>query len=206
MIDLYTFGTSNGKRASVMLEECGLQYTVHKVDLMGGGQFDAEFLKINPFAQIPAIVDSDGPGGKQAVVTQSGGVMMYLAEKTGKFLPRTDEDRVAFWPAMMSAVSDVGMSVGSLMVTSRLDVEQPGAMELFGNRTRHYFKVWDDTLSQSEFAVGDYITVADLALYPTYWRACDAFPHTTEGFANLAAWGEKIAAREGVQRGMAVPA
>lgn len=205
MIDLYTFGTSNGKRASVMLEECGLQYTVHKVDLFGGGQFDEAFLKINPFAQIPAIVDPDGPDGEQVILTQSGAIMMYLAEKTGKFLPKTDRDRVGFWPAMMSAVSDVGMSVGSLMVTSRLETEQPGAMELFTNRSRHYFKVWDDALGNSEYAAGDDLTVADLALYPTYWRSNDAFPKTTEGFANLEAWGEKIGSREAVKRGMAVP-
>jgi len=206
MIDLYTFGTSNGKRASVMLEEVGLQYTVHKVDLMSGGQFDDAFLKINPFAQIPAIVDPDGPGGQQVVMTQSGAIMMYLAEKTGKFLPETAAGRIGFWPAFISAVSDVGMTVGSLMLTSRLETEQPGAMDLFGGRARNYFKVWDDALGRSEYAAGDTLTVADLALYPSYHRAAEVFPHTTKDFANLTAWADKIGSREGVKRGMAVPA
>lgn len=206
MIELYTFGTSNGKRASVMLEEVGLQYNVHKVDLMSGKQHDPAFQKINPFAQIPAIVDPDGPLKDKTIVTQSGAIMMYLAEKTDKFLPKTDADRVGFWPAMMSAVSDIGMTVGACMLLSRLDEKQPGAQEFFGGRARNYFKVWDDALGRSAYAAGDTLTVADLALYPSYHRANEVFPDTTDGFANLSAWAEKIGSRDGVKRGMAVPA
>src|SRR5215475_8249971 len=93
MIDLYTWGTPNGHKIHIMLEETGLPYRIHKVDLGAGQQFSPEYLKINPNSKIPAIIDQDGPDGEPITVFESGAVLFYLAEKTGKFLPKEDEPR-----------------------------------------------------------------------------------------------------------------
>ncbi|MCL6607716.1 MAG: glutathione S-transferase N-terminal domain-containing protein [Geminicoccaceae bacterium] len=105
MIDLYTAATSNGQRASIMLEATGLPYRAHKVDLAGGAQRGAEFLKINPAGQIPVIVDHGGPGGAPLTLTQSGAIMLYLAERSGRFLPSEGRKRAAVLAAFVQVMT-----------------------------------------------------------------------------------------------------
>jgi len=125
MIDLYAAGTSNGMRARIGLEECGLAYAFHPIDLTKGEQKSPSFLAMNPNGQIPVIVDSDGPGGKPVTLSQSVAVLMYCAEKSGKFLPRDPAARPAFWQALMSAASDVSGTFIALFLAGRTRSRTP---------------------------------------------------------------------------------
>ena len=119
MIDLYAAGTSNGMRARIGLEECGLAYNLHPIDLTKGEQKSPSFLAMNPNGQIPVIVDSDGPGGKPVTLSQSVAVLMYCAEKSGKFLPKDPAARPAFWQALASAASDMSGMINAIFTLSR---------------------------------------------------------------------------------------
>src|SRR5438067_13336755 len=107
MIDLFTSATGNGRRAAVMLEECGLPYKAHKIDLTKGDNKQPQFLKMNPAGAIPVIVDHEGPGGKSIIVSQSGAILLYLAEKTGKFMPKDPAKRAHAYQWFMQAATDV---------------------------------------------------------------------------------------------------
>jgi GST-like protein len=111
-IDLYTWGTPNGRKVSVMLEECGLAYTVHKIDISKNDQFKPDFVAINPNSKIPAIVDSQGPDGKPISVFESGAILIYLAEKTGKFLPKDARGRIETIQWLMFQMGGVGPMLG----------------------------------------------------------------------------------------------
>src|SRR6185295_2648885 len=114
MIDLYAAGTSNGMRARIALEECGLSYNWHPIDLMKGEHKKPEFLALNPMGQIPVLVDSEGPGGKKVTMAQSSAIMMYCAEKAGKFIPKDGAKRAAMLEAYMSASTDITPMFGSV--------------------------------------------------------------------------------------------
>ena len=114
MIDLYAAGTSNGMRARIALEECGLAYKLHPVALEKGEQKSAQFLALNPNAQIPVIVDHEGPGGKPVTVSQSSAILIYAGEKSGKYIPKDAAARPAFWQALMSASTDMTPTLGSI--------------------------------------------------------------------------------------------
>ena len=114
MIDLYAAGTSNGMRARIALEECGLPYTLHPIDLANGQNRSPEYLALNPVGEIPVIVDSDGPGGGSLTLSQSLAIMVYCAEKVGKFIPTEPALRPAFSQAFMSAATDMGPMLGTI--------------------------------------------------------------------------------------------
>src|SRR5258706_13799524 len=114
MIDLYAAGTSNGMRARIALEECGLKYNWHPIDLTRGEQKAPQFLALNPMAAIPVIVDSEGPGGKKITLSQSSAIMMYCAEKAGKFIPKDPAKKAAMLEAYMSASTDITPMFGSV--------------------------------------------------------------------------------------------
>jgi GST-like protein len=200
MIDLYAAGTSNGMRARIALEECGLPYKLHPVNLDKGESKTPQFLALNPNGQIPVMVDPEGPGGKPVTVCQSTAILLYCAEKSGKFLPREPLARLAVMQALMSASTDVTPYLGGLFLVIRSkDPHQPTA-DLFRTRVRHYFKVWDDTLGKQKQCVGSEVTVADLSLYAGYVRAKGTVPEVVEGMKNLERWGGEMAARPGIQR------
>ena len=113
MIDLYAAGTSNGMRARIALEECGLAYQLHPVALEKGENKTPQFTALNPNAQIPVIVDRDGPGGKELTLSQSSAILIYAGEKSGKFMPKDPAARAAFWQALMSASTDMTPTLGS---------------------------------------------------------------------------------------------
>jgi GST-like protein len=202
MIDLYAAGTSNGMRARIALEECGLKYNWHAIDLAKGGNRTPEFLALNPMGQIPVLVDNEGPGGKKITMAQSSAIMMYCAEKAGKFIPKDGAKRAAMLEAYMSASTDVTPMFGSVNACVRAKDPAPyvAAADMFKDRLRGYFKVWNDTLAKRKYAGGDELTIADLSLYAGYWRTKGAFPELLQGFSNLERWGGEMAARPAIQK------
>ena len=201
MIDLYYGATGNGQRAAIALEETGLAYRLHKLDLTKGEQQSAEFLRINPAGLIPVIVDSDGPGGKPLTVTQSGAIILYCAEKSGKFLPKDSATRALAMQWFMQAASDIA---GSSATIFRLEVtapeKSPVIVDYFKKRLLDFFSVCDKALADRTFLAGD-ISVADLMLYPNF-AARKTLIDQTGGFVNLQRWGAAMAGRPGVARGM----
>jgi GST-like protein len=202
MIDLYAAGTANGMRARIALEECGLPYTFHPVDLSKGEQKAPSFLTMNPNGQIPVIVDPDGPGGNPVTVSQSVAVLLYCAEKSGKFLPKDPATRPAFWQALMSAASDMSTMVTAIITLSRSKEQHAPAIEIFKTMWKNYVKVWDARLGKQRYAAGNEVTIADFALYGAIGRMRNVQPALLEGFANIARWADEIAARPGVQRAL----
>lgn len=200
MIDLYAAGTSNGMRARIALEECGLKYNWHPIDLTKGEQKAPQFLALNPMAAIPVIVDSEGPGGAKVTMSQSSAIMMYCAEKAGKFIPKDPARRAAMLEAYMSASTDITPMFGSVNTVVRSkDPHEPTA-KMFKDRLRGYFSVWNDFLGKRKYAAGDEVTIADFSLYAGYWRTKGAFPELVQGMANLERWSAEMAARPGIQR------
>src|SRR6266849_4628833 len=202
MIDLYAAGTSNGMRARIGLEECGLAYNLHPIDLTKGEQKSPSFLAMNPNGQIPVIVDSDGPGGKPVTLSQSVAVLMYCAEKSGKFLPKDPATRPAFWQALASAASDMSAMVTAIFTLSRTKDQHGPAIDVFKSMWKNYMKVWDDRLGEHRYAAGGEVTIADFALYGVVARVKAAQPALVEGFANVARWADAMATRPAVQRAM----
>ena len=204
MIDLYAAGTSNGMRAHIALEECGLKYNWHPIDLTKGEQKKPEFLAMNPMGQIPVIIDNEGPGGKKITLAQSSAIMMYCAEKAGKFIPKDPAKRAAMLEAYMSASTDITPGFGAVNTCVRAKDPAPyvAAGEMFKERLKGYFKVWDGLLGKRKYAAGDEMTIADLSLYAGYWRTQGTFPELVAGMSNLERWGSEIGARPGVQRAL----
>ena len=204
MIDLYTWGTPNGRKASVMLEECALPYTVHPVNIGKDDQFKSEFIAINPNSKIPAIVDREGPGGKPFTLFESGAILLYLAEKTGKLLPKPVAERYRAVQWLMFQMGGVGPIFGQVHHFLRAAKEQvPYAIERYTKETQRLYGVLNTQLGKSEFLAGEY-SVADIATYPWVaryeWHRADlnAFPHVQR-------WFDAIGKRPAVVKGMQVP-
>ena len=202
MIDLYAAGTSNGMRARIALEECGLAYTLHPIDLMKGEQRSAKFLAMNPNAQIPVIVDHDGPGGKPVTLSQSTAILLYCAEKSGKFMPKDAAARPAVLQALMSASTDITPIFGCLFGVLRSKEPHAPTAQMFKDRLRGFFQVWEDVLAKKKFCAADEVTVADLSLYAGYARVKGSAPELVEGLPNLARWAGEMASRPAMQRAM----
>lgn len=200
MIDLYAAGTSNGMRARIALEECGLKYNWHPIDLMKGEHKSAQFLALNPNGQIPVIIDSEGPGGEKITLTQSSAIMVYCAEKVGKFMPKDAARRAAMWEAYMSASTDITPLFGAVNSVIRSQEPHAPTAERFKAQLKGYFQVWDARLAKRKYAAGDEVTIADFSLYAGYWRTKGAIGELVEGMPNLARWAAEIAARPAVQR------
>ena len=194
MIDLYTAGTGNGMRAAVALAESGLAYKVHKLDLAKGEAKTPEYLKINPAGSIPAIVD----GGQ--IVTQSGAITLYVAEKSGKLLPKDPAKRAAAYQWFMQACTDVAPTGGALFqLTNNAPEKSPAIIGFFENRLINMLKVVDGQLAGKDFLVGE-ISIADVALYPAI--AARKPMAEKAGLSNLLKWMDTMAARPAVQKGM----
>ncbi len=200
MIDLYTFNTSNGHRASIILEECGLPYRVHKVDLAKGEQRAPDFLNINPAGAIPAIVDHDVPAGPLKL-SQSGAIVVYAAEKTGRFLPTDPARRAQALQWLMLAVTDVARASTSIFLSSAvLPDKSPANVAYFEEQTLRYLRVAEARLAGRDF-LADELSVADFALYPLY-AVRKALVDKAGDLPELTRWGAILAARPGVDKGM----
>jgi len=204
MIELYTWTTPNGRKVSIMLEETGLPYNVHPVDIGKGEQFRPDFVAINPNSKIPAIIDSDGPGGAPLAVFESGAILIYLAEKTGKLLPRDPVARIAALQWLMFQMGGVGPMFGQAHHFLRAAPEPvPYGIERYTKETRRLYGVLERRLGEAEYLAGDY-SIADIATFP--WVARHEW-HKVElaEFPQVARWYAAIAARPAVARGMRVP-
>jgi GST-like protein len=204
MIDLYTWATPNGHKVHIMLEECGFAYTTHAVHIGRGDQFDPAFLAISPNNKIPAIVDRDGPGGQPAAVFESGAILIYLAEKTGRFLPASGSVRYAALQWLMFQMSAVGPMFGQCYhfrtdATQKIDY----AIDRFVNEARRLYGIMDRRLGESEYLAGDQYTIADMATYP-WTHGIAKQGHDPGAYPNVARWQQTIAARPGVRRGVSV--
>lgn len=200
MIDLYTFTTPNGRKVSIMLEEVGLPYTPHVIDIRKGDQFTPEFVAINPNSKIPAIVDQENG----LSIFESGAILIYLAEKAGKFLPTEMKARFQVLEWLMLQMGSIGPMFGQLNHFRKFAPEPiPYAINRYETETLRLYSVLDTQLAMSEFVCGTY-SIADMAIYP--WVAIYEFQGLTlDNHPNLKRWVETIAQRPAVQRGMAVP-
>jgi GSH-dependent disulfide-bond oxidoreductase len=204
MIDLYTYATSNGQRASIMLEECGLPYKAIKVDLERGEQKTPNFLKVNPSGQIPVLVDPDRPGGKPITLAQSGGIILYLAEKSNKLTPRDPVKRALAQQWFLQAMTDIAPSSAILFLVGTIPEITTSTRKLFEQRLIGNLRNADRRLSESEYLAGEF-SIADIALYPTVAFRRESIEQNGE-LRHLMRWMATMAARPGVQRGMRVPA
>jgi GSH-dependent disulfide-bond oxidoreductase len=200
MIDLYAAGTSNGMRARIALEECGLAYKLHPVALDKGENKTPQFLALNPNAQIPVMVDHEGPGGKPVTVSQSSAILIYAAEKSGKFMPKDPAARPAFWQALMSASTDITPTLGSIFQIVRSKEPHGPSADLFKGRWKQYMKVWDERLGKQKYAAGNEVTIADFSLFAGYFRCKGAIPELCEGLPNAERWAKEMGARPSIQR------
>jgi GST-like protein len=203
MIQLYTWGTPNGKKVSIMLEEIGMAYQTHPVNLVQGEQFRPEYLAINPNNKIPSIVDTEGPEGKPLTLFESGAILMYLAEKSGRFLPADMRPRYTVIQWLMFQMGGVGPMFGQANYFYRMQEKVPAAIERFHKEALRLYGVLDKELGQREFLAGEY-SIADIATYPWVWRH-EMHHVKLEDFPNVKRWYKTIAARPAVQRGMEIP-
>jgi GST-like protein len=203
MIELHTGNTSNGQRAAIILEECGLPYRVHKYDLFKGEHRDnPEFMAIAPAGAIPVIVDPDGPGGKPIVLSQSCAILVYVAQKSGKFLPEDPAARIASMEWTMQAASDVSAASGCIFYNTVLLPEKSEANgKWYLERALKRFGDTNQRLADRDYLAG-VVSVADFALYPVY-AARRKFIDEAGNLPHLTRWAERMAARPGVQKGMA---
>jgi GST-like protein len=203
MIELYTWTTPNGRKVSIMLEECALPYRAHKINIgTNAEQFTPEYLKINPNGKIPSIVDPDGPDGRPIAMMESGAILIYLAEKTGKFLPAKFRYQVLQW--LMFQMGGVGPMFGQAHHFMRAKKDEvPYGSERYGNEAKRLYGVMDRHLAGQAYFATEY-SIADMAIYP--WVARHEW-HRVElgGFPHVRRWYDQVGARPAVQRGMAVP-
>ncbi|MCU0804465.1 MAG: glutathione S-transferase N-terminal domain-containing protein [Burkholderiales bacterium] len=205
MIDFYTAGTQNGHRAAVMLEESGLAYRAHKLNLAAGDQKRPEYLAINPAGMIPAIVDHDGPGGTPLTVVQSGAIVLYLAEKCGRFVPQDPVARTLAMQWFMQACTDCAPASGAVFLAANVVPEKsPANVAFFEQRLLRLLGVADARLAAADWLAGE-LSVADFALYPV---VASRMPLVEKagGFSHLRRWAAAMAARPGVAKGMSVSA
>ena len=200
MIDLYTFTTPNGRKASIALEELELEYKVHKVDITKGEQFTPEFIAINPNSKIPAIVDRD----TNITVFESGAILIYLAEKTGKLLPTETKERFQVIEWLMFQMGSVGPMFGQYNHFNRFAPEQiPYAIERYRKETLRLYGVLNKQLADKEYICGAY-SIADIATFP--WVAAYNFMKLTlDNHPHLQQWVVRMEQRPAVQKGMKVP-
>jgi GST-like protein len=203
MIDLYTWTTPNGRKVSIMLEEIGLPYRVHAINIGKDEQFAPDYLKINPNGKIPSIVDPEGPDGKPIALMESGAILIYLARKTGKLLPAGRREYEALqW--LMFQMGGVGPMFGQTHHFLRAaKVEVPYAIERYSKETKRLYGVLNERLKASDYLAGEY-SIADIATYP--WVARYEW-HKTDlnEFPGVQRWFDAISARPAVKKGMSVP-
>ena len=204
MIDLYSWPTPNGHKIHIMLEECGLPYRVHPVNISANEQFKPEFLAISPNNKIPAMVDSDGPDGKPMSVFESGAMLLYLAGKTGRFLGKTDRARYETLQWLMFQMGGLGPMLGQAHHFRFYAPEKvPYAIERYTQEAKRLYSVLDKRLSQTRYLAGRDYTIADMAVFP-WLRTWERQGVQMGDYPAVEEWFNAIAARPAVQRGIQV--
>jgi GST-like protein len=203
MIDLYTWPTPNGHKIHIALEELGLPYTVHPVDIGEGDQFKPAFLQISPNNRIPAIVDQDGPKGQPLSLFESGAILIYLAEKTGKLLAPKGNARYVAVQWLMFQMGGIGPMLGQAHHFRIYAPEKlPYAIERYTNEAKRLYGVLDRRLGEAEYLAGEY-GIADIATFP-WLRSWEIQGVTLSDYPNVQRWFSAIEARPAVQRGLKV--
>jgi GST-like protein len=203
-IKLFAYNTPNGRKISVALEEMGLPYDVKIVDITKGQQHDPAFLKISPNNKIPAIIDPDGPDGAPISVFESGAILIYLGEKTGKFWPKDPRAQVAVLEWLMFQMGGFGPMPGQVHHFLQLENEQDRryGLERFSKETRRLYAVMNRRLADHDYFAGE-ISIADFAILGWAWRH-ERHKVDLNEFPNVKRWYDAMMARPGVQRGFAV--
>lgn len=203
MIDLHTTPTANGLKASIMLEETGLEYRIHKYDLVKGENFKPEFVAINPVARIPAIVDHDALGDDPLPVYGTAAILLYLAEKTGKLLPRDPVARAKVFQWLGIVQSDIGAAYTGQFVFNVMAPERiPWALEFFQAQCIRMVSVLELQLGKTQYVTGPEYTIADVIAYPVATVSMTKYPGNLDAFPNLRGWVALVGQRPAVQRGM----
>jgi GST-like protein len=204
MIDVYSWATPNGHKVHIMLEECGLPYRVHGVNIGTGEQFTPEFLAISPNNKIPALVDPDGPDGRPISLFESGAILLYLAAKTGRLLPADVRGKYEVLQWLMFQMGGVGPMLGQTHHFRIYAPEKlPYAIDRYTNEAKRLYGVMDTRLARSKYLGGAEYSIADIAVFPWLrsWKnqgiAWTDYPH-------LKGWFDEIAARPAVKRGVEV--
>jgi len=202
MIELYTAATPNGHKISIALEEMGLAYKVHHLNLMELEQKKPEFLSINPNGRIPVIIDRDND---DFVVFESGAILMYLAEKTGKFIPSNPKKHSQVIQWLMFQMGGVGPMMGQANVFYRYFPEKiPAAIQRYQNEGRRLFEVMDTQLSNNNYIAGDEYSIADMSIWP-WVRIYEWSGINIDGLEHLKRWLDEIAMRTACQIGILIP-
>lgn len=204
MITVYSWPTPNGHKVHIMLEECGLPYRVVPVDIGRGEQFAPDFLAISPNNKIPAIVDEDGPDGQPISLFESGAILLYLAGKTGRFLPESTRGKYEVLQWLMFQMGNVGPMLGQahhfrVYAPQKIDY----AVERYTNEAKRLYGVMNRRLAQSSYIGGDSYSIADMAIFP-WLRSWQNQGIDWGDYPHLKGWFDEIAARPAVQRGVEV--
>ena len=204
-IQLYAFDTPNGRKISIALEEMGLPYDVHVVDITQGEQNDPAFLKISPNNKIPAIIDPEGPGGAPISVFESGAILIYLAEKTGRFLPQESGARVAVFEWLMFQMGGFGPIPGQVhhFIALEDETDRRYGLQRYMAETRRLYGVMDRRLTDREYFAGA-LSIADFAILGWAWRHPKHQVDLAD-FPHVQRWYAALMARPAVMRGFAVP-
>ena len=204
MIEVYSWATPNGHKVHIMLEECGLPYHVHAIDIGAGDQFTPEFLAISPNNKIPAIVDPNGPDGEPMSVFESGAILLYLASKTGKLLPASTRGKFEVMEWLMFQMGGVGPMLGQahhFRIYAPEKIEY--AINRYTNEAKRLYGVMDKRLGKHKYIAGSSYSIADIAIFP-WLRSWKNQGIDWVDFPNLKGWFDEIAARPAVQRGVDV--
>ena len=204
MIEVYSWATPNGHKVHIMLEECGLPYRVHAIDIGAGDQFDPAFLAISPNNKIPAIVDPDGPEGKPISLFESGAILLYLAGKTGRFLPEGVSAKYEVLEWLMFQMGGVGPMLGQAHHFRIYAPERiPYAVDRYTNEAKRLYGVMDKRLARSKYLGGSEYSIADIAVFP-WLRSWKNQGIDWNDYPNLKGWFDEIAGRPAVKRGVEV--
>ena len=204
-IDLYTWKTSNGKKATIMMEECELEYKLHPIDISTDIQFSEGFVKVNPNSKIPAIVDPNGPNGRPFTVIESGAILMYLAEKTGLFLPREMQRKYEVIQWVMFQMGGIGPIFGQVHHFKRAAKEKvPYAINRYFKECRRLYGVLDSRLEGREYIANNEVSIADFCTVPWVFRH-DWQEIDLDEFKNVKRWYDNMMQRPALTRGMNLP-
>lgn len=210
-LQLYSLATPNGQKVSIALEEMGLPYEAHKIDIMKGDQFKPEFIAINPNSKIPALVDPEGDHGKPLNVFESGAILVYLAEKSGKFLPKDPAGRSKTLQWLFFQMGGAGPMFGQFghfFKYAKDKCDHPYPLERYKNETKRLLKVIDTQLEKNKYIAGDELTIADMALAPwvmglsKFYKADEVLE--LNSFTHIKKWMDELWSRPGFKRGSEV--
>lgn len=205
MITLYTWGTPNGHKVSIALEELGLPYDVRPIDITKGEQHTPDYLRLNPNGKIPVISDDEGPGGRSITLSESGAILLYLTGKTGRLMPQDLRERLEVMQWLMFQMGSVGPMLGQAHHFLRFAPDIiPYAMERYSKEAQRIYGVLETRLAGNTWLAGQDYSIADIATYPWIarhdWQGIDL-----KRFPSVQRWYEAIRARPAVERGMAIP-